>query len=286
MKALPPANKAASLRRLMAHHPYISVLALTIIFLLVAELLALILRWMQLPFLSAILIRESLLVIVIAVLITIPGWWSEAGFTRGFDRHTPIICLGAIILIGLPLLALPVLLTGESPSSLTVVMAIAVALLVGVVEEGLFRGLMGCILLPEGILVYVILSSMLFAAVHLANLLSGLPLSYVIAQMILALGSGILFAAIRLRTGSIWPTILLHAVHDVVGLLLLAIDPKRALAGSLNLNIIASSIFCLLFIINAAILLRPGKLRRLRINYGLTPQTPMLPVNEEQIKPF
>ena len=284
MNALPSSDKSTSLRLLIARHPYTSALTLVIAFTLVAKLLGLILgllfKRLHVPFLTENLLAESLVAVLIAVLITIPRWWSEAGFTRGVDRYTLTICLGAILLIGLPALTLLHSQLVKASLSLTA-LAIAVALLVGFVEEGLFRGLLGCILLPKGILVYVILSSILFAAVHITNLLSGFPLPYVIGQIILAFGSGILFATIRLRTGSLWPTIVLHALRDVGGLLLLATNPQQVLSVSLNLALIGNSIYSLLFIINAVILLRPSKLHQLRNKYGLTPQAPILPVNEE-----
>jgi uncharacterized protein len=285
MNALPPSDKSTSLRLLIARHPYTSALTFVIIFTLVAKLLGLILgllfRGLHLSFLAENLVAELLAAMLIAILITIPHWWSEAGFTRGFDRYTSTICLGAILLIGLPTLTLlPSLIGKGSPSS--TVMAIVLALLVGFVEEGLFRGLMACILLPKGILIYVILSSILFASIHITNLFSGFPLPYVTGQIILAFGSGILFAAIRLRTGSIWPTILLHALRDVGGLLLLAINPKQALSAPLNLALTVNSIYSVLFIINAAILLRPSKLHQLHNNYGIIPQASTLPANEEQ----
>jgi hypothetical protein len=74
----------------------------------------------------------------------------------------------------------------------------------------------------------------------------------------------------------------LHAFRDVGGLLLLAINPQQVLSVPLDMALIGNSIYSLFFIINAVILLRPGKLHQLRNKYGLIPQTPILPTNEEQ----
>lgn len=278
MNASLTSNKSASIRRLIARHPYISIVTLVVIFLFVAYPVGLILRLVHLPLLTANLIRESFLVLVIAILIALPRWWSDTGFTRGFDRHTLLICLGAIIILGLRLLFSLPFLIGKAPLSL-VVLAVVISLMVGFVEEGVFRGLIIRILLPKGILQAVLLSSVIFAALHLLNLLSGFPLAYVVGQMIIGFGLGILFAAIRLRTGSIWPTLLLHGIFDSTGLLLLALNPKQATSINLSLSIIVGIVLCIPLIINAAILLRPSKLRQLRIQYGLTPQ---IAVNEGQ----
>jgi membrane protease YdiL (CAAX protease family) len=269
-----PSNKSASIRRLIARHPYISILVPVIIFLFADYPIGLILRLVHTPFLPAHLVSESFLVGVVAILIALPRWWSETGFTHSLDRRTPLICLGAIILLGLRLLlSLPPLIAAKVPLSLAV-LAVVISLMVGFVEEGVFRGLIIRILLPKGILLAALLSSVIFAALHLLNLLSGLPLAYVVGQMIIAFGLGLLFSAIRLRTGSIWPTLLLHGIFDSTALLLLALKPTQATATPLNFSIIVASILCLPCLINAAILLRPSKLRQLHRQYGLMLQIP------------
>jgi membrane protease YdiL (CAAX protease family) len=264
------------LNQLVIRHPYLGTLIFFITFLLcilfVRILLLPVYRGMHLPFLQSTLIGEILMALIAVMLISSLGWWSETGFTYGLTSQGLVVCLVPTLLIILPRLGLPMLVKGV-PVSVTVT-AVILALLVGFVEEGFFRGLILRTLLPKGILLSTMLSSVLFACMHLTNLLHGFPWPYVVGQMLDAFGIGVLFAALRLRTGSIWPTLLLHAVYDVGGLILLSINPQIALSIPLNRALISSSIVCLLFLLNAWYLLRPSKLRLLRAFYGLSPALP------------
>jgi membrane protease YdiL (CAAX protease family) len=87
------------------------------------------------------------------------------------------------------------------------------AFLVGVEEELLFRGILLAALLPRiGLLRAIVVSSLLFAGVHLLNTgAQGTPdLSQFIGAGLIALP----FAVLRLRTGSLLPPILLHAAFN------------------------------------------------------------------------
>lgn len=64
------------------------------------------------------------------------------------------------------------------------------------------------------ILVTVLLTSLLFGAGHIINLLSGRELLMTIIQIVSATGAGLFFVAIYLRTGSIAISIIIHAFHD------------------------------------------------------------------------
>ena len=95
----------------------------------------------------------------------------------------------------------------------------ALTLIVGFAEETFFRGLILTTLLPTGAIRAVILSSLLFAAPHLLNIIGGLwDPAFTLVDSIAAFGLGITFAAIRLRTGSIWPVIGIHAFFDFTSL--------------------------------------------------------------------
>jgi membrane protease YdiL (CAAX protease family) len=136
-------------------------------------------------------------------------WWRAAGFaTLAHRRH-------------LPLLAVPFLLTlfsltdGFKPVSAVSLAGFTVlVLLVGFAEEGFFRGVLLQALLPRGVLFAAMLSSVAFGLAHCLNALGTFPLDLVLLQMASGTGLGLAFAAVRLRNGSIWPIVLLHAFAD------------------------------------------------------------------------
>jgi uncharacterized protein len=169
------------------------------------------------PAIVQVAIADGALAIIGIVLLRSLGWWKKAGYTR-FIR-----------LPDLPLFLLPVIVALLSLSGGIVVTAPAwivgfalFSLLIGFTEETFFRGLMLTGLLPRGVYRAVFISSIIFAALHLLNVLTGLwnPL-FTLADTVAAFGIGITFAALRVRTGSIWPLIGIHALIDFCALLAL-----------------------------------------------------------------
>ena len=93
------------------------------------------------------------------------------------------------------------------------------ALAPGAGEEITFRGLgvanyMRTIKDEKKIMVIFWLSSIVFGLAHLSNILVGGQLSSVLIQTVYAIGIGMLFGAVYLRTGSILPTIIAHFSLD------------------------------------------------------------------------
>lgn len=280
---LPDAAGKRPSRRWIDRHPYTGALLLLVYWLVLLLglgrlfRLVLVLAHIQISALLANLIGEVLLVLIVVLPLALLRWWSEVGFTRGIGGRGLLICLMPLILVcGPVLIGLPMVI-GEAPESI-VVTAVVLSLLVGFAEEGMFRGLILRSLLPAGIWSAVLLSALCFACVHLTNLIQGASWGYVAQQMILAFGTGVLFAAVRLRTGSLWPTILLHAGRDVAGLILLGINPSLMNVPLSNIAIIYNAIFCLLFLLNALVLLRASQVRKLKVAYGLASPLPSPPL--------
>jgi membrane protease YdiL (CAAX protease family) len=98
----------------------------------------------------------------------------------------------------------------------TTALAVVLVCLVALGEETAFRGVLLTLLRERhGVAAAVVISSALFGLTHLVNLALGAPLPGVLLQVLFAgLGSAG-FAALRLRTGSLWPPIVLHAVYDL-----------------------------------------------------------------------
>ena len=74
--------------------------------------------------------------------------------------------------------------------------AVLLVLLVGVGEELVFRGILMRLLLRRGVGFAVATSSVLFGAMHLVNLLFGMPWQAVALQVAFAGGTGVGFAAV------------------------------------------------------------------------------------------
>lgn len=94
----------------------------------------------------------------------------------------------------------------------------AVSLAVGFGEEGLFRGLVMDRLGLDRPRRSILLSALLFGAIHLAGLLSPIDYRLVLAQAASVVGLGVILGAVRVRTGSIWPGVIVHAVLDFCGI--------------------------------------------------------------------
>lgn len=97
----------------------------------------------------------------------------------------------------------------------TLILACVSVVLAGVVEETAFRGILLTRLLPRGLWTAVLLSSTLFGSLHVANLFLASPWQTVLLQVTFAAMAGTGYAAMRLRTGSLWPPIVLHALFDL-----------------------------------------------------------------------
>ena len=144
-----------------------------------------------------------------ASLLTVLGWWREAGFTpvSAWRHHkiflvpllaalSPLLTLRPIADIGLPIL----------PAG--------VYLLVSLAEETLFRGLLLRILKPLGLLPATAYGAALFGIFHMLRLFLGENPTAVWMQAAHASAVGFAYGAFRWRTNNIWPLILIHALYN------------------------------------------------------------------------
>ena len=97
----------------------------------------------------------------------------------------------------------------------TLIFALLSVGLAGMTEELAFRGILLDRLLARGIWPAVTISSILFGLMHLANLFVGSPWYTVLLQVVFAAMAGTGYAAMRLRTSSLWPPIVLNALFDL-----------------------------------------------------------------------
>jgi hypothetical protein len=95
-------------------------------------------------------------------------------------------------------------------------------LLVGISEETMFRGVLFRALFTQyRVWTAIIVSSILFGAVHILNVFNTGDLGGALMQSVPAAMSGVLFVAIVIRTESIWPAIIYHWLWDCVLFVLL-----------------------------------------------------------------
>ncbi|QWU16608.1 hypothetical protein SAMN04487895_107242 [Paenibacillus sophorae] len=89
-------------------------------------------------------------------------------------------------------------------------------LLVGFVEESIYRGMILNILLPKGVKTAVITSSLLFSVTHVLNALSGQNAVQTALQIVYALLIGGALALLMVRNRNILPLILFHFLHNFI----------------------------------------------------------------------
>ena len=104
---------------------------------------------------------------------------------------------------------------------------------IGLTEELYFRGII-CNMWKEKEKAAILISSALFGLSHLLNVMGGAGLAETLLQIAFAFTYGIVMAFVILRTKSIRPCILLHALHDFCGFI--------TNEGDMKLNIIVGTI--------------------------------------------
>jgi membrane protease YdiL (CAAX protease family) len=148
--------------------------------------------------------------VFVALALSALGWWKTAGFNLPIEwREVGLVVIPFLIVIGLPFLK------GINTKNMSSIAYLIVGYaLTGFMEEGLMRGIVLQMLKPLGITRSVVISSILFALLHVTNFLFRNPV-IVLAQMLGAFVHGIGLGAIRLRTNTIWFVIVLHGLHDL-----------------------------------------------------------------------
>lgn len=87
--------------------------------------------------------------------------------------------------------------------------------LTGFAEELVFRGFMLDWLAPRGTRAAAAISAVLFGATHLPNILIRHQVGPILGQAVGAACFGFAYAALRHRTGSLWPLMVLHFATDL-----------------------------------------------------------------------
>jgi len=230
-------------------HPYRSSFGFLLIVVSVVLTVGLINERFLMGSLVQVAVVDLTLAIIGIVLLARLDWWGKAGFTTGIRlAHIPLFVLPT---------AVALLSLGEGirvTAPLAILASAVLTLVVGFAEETWFRGLILTTLLPAGTIRAVVVSSFLFAAPHLLNVIGGTwDPAFTIVDSIAAFGIGITFAAIRLRTGSIWPLVGIHALFDFTSLI--ALGGVNVSAQS-PLTLISSVFIGIVFVLYGLFLIR------------------------------
>ena len=102
----------------------------------------------------------------------------------------------------------------------SLLVAIFAGIVPGFAEEILYRGIiisyfMKLFKSSKGIFLILIFSSLIFGLIHLPNFFLSDSFNIILFQIFYAFAFGILTGAVYLRTGNLWPPIILHSLIDI-----------------------------------------------------------------------
>jgi uncharacterized protein len=195
-------------------HPYWFVTIVEIVVILVYLLAGTVAHFLDLSNLGLYGLANLGLTLVCVALLTGMGWWKAVGFLAPAKRADLLYFL-------VPFLPTFVnLIPGLEITGLGQVAGIlAVTLMVGFVEEVVFRGLMLHALAGRGPWRAAIVTALLFGLTHALNVLTGKSVVEDAAQIFYAVAIGFAFAALVLRKEILWPLVVAHFSIDFVNFL-------------------------------------------------------------------
>lgn len=165
------------------------------------------------------LVGEGIAAAIVAAIVVALGWWRAVGFT-GFRSWRSVWLAWFPALLVAVLFLLQLLQSSLTDDIRWLSLGVLNVFFVGFFEEALTRGLVLYLLLvawrsrPNGVVEAVLVSSVLFGLAHFLNVFAGAPMTATLIQVGYAIGFGVGFAALLLRTNTIWIGIVLHALVD------------------------------------------------------------------------
>lgn len=175
-----------------------------------------------------------------AFLLAVVAWrrWRDVGLNqRPSARSLRLAWLPMLYIVGGFGLAVQL---GLPPASV-MLWVLVNTFLAGLSEELMFRGvLLQALRQSVAVVPAVVLTTLAFGAIHSLNVFVTGELRAAVIQSTAAALSGLLFMALRLRTGSLWPSIVVHGLWDwaaFMAALASAKDPAAAAAptGAMSL---------------------------------------------------
>ena len=146
---------------------------------------------------------------------------------------------------------------------------LGLSLMSGLCEETAFRAVPLSFLMrgnpsDRRIPAALLFSAVCFALIHLTNLLAGADPGSTLVQTAAAMGIGLLFGAVFLRCGSLWPTVVLHTANNLLGLLNASDQAGGLLVGGISGAMLLDCAVCLGLGGAGLYLVRPEKRAEIR----------------------
>lgn len=162
------------------------------------------------------LTSDIILAAIGAAIISRKKWWTAIGFRKPRSGWHLWFFL-------VPLLPVLENISGgiNVESIYDAAIFFVLAAVVGFFEESYFRGLMLRPIALMGKWRAAIITAVVFGLMHSLNILSGFNPQVVFVQMSYAFAIGFTYAALLLRTGMIWPLMILHFLTDFTGFMAL-----------------------------------------------------------------
>lgn len=173
-------------------------------------------RFLNTPYDSTEFSRKFLpFMTLLAVLVLCYGIKNRKELTLRSESK-PNYGLSALLFIPVVGFGLYSIVRGFSPDLAFVILIIDTAL-IGIAEEGMYRGiLLGAMAKKMNSLLAILLSSALFCALHLLNVIGGLSVSELIGQLGSTFVMGVFLGAMYLETRKILFPIIFHSLWDYI----------------------------------------------------------------------
>lgn len=141
------------------------------------------------------------------------GWWRQVGLspTPWWSKPVPLLMVALPLLV--PLIGMA-FIDVTLPGGYEIPWLLLEAAFVAVWEELYFRGILLHQLRVSMPRFAMAGSALLFGLAHAGNGVAGAATAFVVVQTVWSLLSAFGLAAVRLRTGSLWPLILAHFLLD------------------------------------------------------------------------
>lgn len=203
---------------------------------------------------------------VISAFIILYGY--TAHFKGEFDGILNWSTTGLLLVLPIGVFAINNIISLFMPDTTPnpLIFSIIMALAPGVSEEIVYRGIPASNWMrvsgeAKDIIPAVLTTSAAFGLVHSMNIIAGAPVSITIFQVFYAFCLGIPLCAVFLRSGSIWPTIIMHTFIDFTAFLILEMESNGVLSqeftwGPSTWFMIALSVLAVAW---GLYLIRPGK---------------------------
>lgn len=165
-------------------------------------------------------VNEIVIAIVLLALIGLSKTWQAVGLKKPEAGGLKFVWLPFAYTLLMILLAMEMTNSksvplGEVFDLHELSLLFLISCLVGFNEETIFRGFIFSGLSAKfRPFLTVLLCAVVFGLFHLVNLITGQALETTFSQVLQAGSMGFLYAALRLRLGSIWPLIFLHGFWD------------------------------------------------------------------------